>query len=163
MKTLILMRHGKSSWKDKKLVDIDRPLRKRGHKDVQSIGHLLHDKELIPQKILCSPAKRVRQTVEEVSKKWELDGQIEYVDALYMAEPSTILDLVSKLPDDLERVMVIGHNPGLESLLQMLGKEVESLSTAAVAHIVLPIKSWSELNKGISGELVQIFRPRELK
>ena len=163
MKTLIIMRHGKSSWKDKKMKDIDRPLKKRGHKDAQQMGTLLCEQELVPQKILCSPAKRTRQTAEELVDKCNFGGEVDYIDSLYMPESSIIMDLVASLPDELERVMVIGHNPGLEGLVQILSGEVESLSTAAVAHLVLPIKSWAEISKEVNGNLVQIYRPKELK
>jgi phosphohistidine phosphatase len=163
MKTLLLMRHAKSSWKDKKIPDIERPIKKRGHKDAQRIGKLLCEKELVPQKILRSTAVRARQTVDEVVDKCKYKGEVEYIDGLYMAEPAIIIEILRKLPDDLERVMVVSHNPGLEGFTQMMSGEVESMSTGALAHIVLPIEKWEDLNGEVKGDLVDLFRPRDIK
>jgi phosphohistidine phosphatase len=163
MKALLLMRHAKSSWKEKKLPDVERPIKKKAHKDAQRMGHLLCEKELVPQKILCSPAVRARQTVDELVKKCKYNGNIDYIDGLYMAEPSIIIEILRQQSDDLERIMVVSHNPGLEGLLQMMSGEVESMSTAAIAHIVLPVEHWGDLNGEVKGDLVDLFRPRDIK
>lgn len=166
MKTLLLMRHAKSSWKDKTLPDIARPLNKRGRRDAPLMGQLLVDQELIPQRIISSSAVRSRQTAEavlEVIKQASgYEPQVDYQDRLYMAETPEFYDVLRELPDDLERVMLIGHNPGLETLLQLLSDRIESLPTAVVAHVILPIKQWSELNFDTTGDLVDIWRPKEL-
>jgi phosphohistidine phosphatase len=163
MKTLLLMRHAKSSWKHTELKDFDRPLNKRGQKDAPRMGRLLMEQELIPQLILSSPAVRARETVEAFIKASGSPGEVKYFDSFYLAEPSVYLDIVKTLPDDLERVMLVGHNPGLEGAVQVLSGQVESLPTGAIAHIVLPIHHWSELTSDIQGELVQLWRPRDLK
>jgi len=163
MKTVLLMRHAKSSWKDSKLADMERPLNKRGKKDAPMMGKILRDKELTPQRIFCSPAVRTRQTAEAIVEKSHFKGQVEYVDPFYLAEPDVYLTSLQQLPDDMERVMLIGHNPGLEGLVQILSRQVESLPTSAIAHIVLPIKHWTELNADSEGDLVEILRPRDQK
>lgn len=167
MKTLLLMRHAKSSWKETKLADQERPLNKRGRQDAPLMGHLIVDHELVPQLIVSSSALRARQTAEtvlEVMKETTgFESQVEYLDRLYMAEPSEYIDVIQALPDDLERVMVIGHNPGLETLLQLLSNRIESLPTAVVAHMVLPITSWSQLTIDTTGELVDIWKPKEVR
>lgn len=163
MKTLLLMRHAKSSWKDSRLQDFDRPLNKRGEKDAPRMGKLLKDEELIPQLILSSPAVRARETVEAVAKAAGQDVPVEYFDSFYLAEPSVYFDIARTLPDNLERVMIMGHNPGLEAMLQMLTGQVEGLPTAAIAYLVLPINHWSELNTNLEAELVNLWRPRDLK
>jgi phosphohistidine phosphatase len=163
MKTLLLMRHAKSSWKHPELPDQDRPLNKRGEKDASRMGKFIREKELIPQLILASPAKRVSQTVDGMQGKMDFKGKVEYVDSLYLAEPSAYLTTLRDIPDNFERVMVVGHNPGLEGLLQILSGQVESLSTAALAYLVLPIEHWSDLNESIHGELVERVKPRDLK
>jgi len=71
--------------------------------------------------------------------------------------------MVRTLPDGLERVLLIGHNPGLEAVLQVLTKQVVPLPTAALAHIALPLQHWSDLSLEVDGELVQLWRPRDLK
>ena len=166
MKTVLLMRHAKSSWKEKELDDIERPLNKRGKKDAPRVGEVLFDKELTPQMILCSPALRARQTAELVADKCEYMGEITYLDSFYLAEPSVYESALCSLPDNIERVMLIGHNPGMEGLVQILGYEVESLPTASVAYLALPIDHWSEMegkDGNVHGDIIQLWRPRDLK
>jgi len=163
MKTLILMRHAKSSWKDAKLEDIERPLNKRGKKDAPLMGKVIQEMELVPQMILSSTVLRARQTTEAVIKACKYEGKVEYLDSFYMGEPSAYVDRLRTLPDEIERVMIVGHNPALETLLQILSRQIESLPTAVVAHIVLPIKHWNELNADSYGDLVGLWRPKELK
>jgi phosphohistidine phosphatase len=163
MKTLLLMRHAKSSWKNQDIVDYERPLKERGKKDAPLMGKLIFEKELVPQYILSSSAVRARLTTEAFVDSIDFKGEIEYIDAFYMAEPSVYLDKLRSLPDELERVMIISHNPGLEGLVQILSHHVESLSTSAIAYLVLPIKSWNELNEDTDGELVELWRPRDFR
>lgn len=163
MKTLLLMRHAKSSWKDSKLADHDRPLNKRGKKDAPRMGVFLQEKELVPQRILCSSALRSRETAQAVTENSDFSGEIVYLDRLYMAETDEFLAVLRELPDSLERVMIIGHNPGLETLLQTLSGRIESLPTAVLAHLTLQSSSWAELNGEVTGEVLEIWRPKELQ
>lgn len=162
MKTILLMRHGKSSWKDTQLSDHERPLNKRGQHDAPLMGMILCDRELIPQRILCSTALRARQTAEAIVETSEIHVDITYLDRLYMAEVEEYIETLRELPDNIERIMVIGHNPGLETLLQLLSNQIESLPTAVIAHIAVPIHHWTELNSETNGELVDIWRPKEI-
>jgi phosphohistidine phosphatase len=163
MKTLLLMRHAKSSWKEPELADHERPLNKRGMKDAPYMGEVLKEKELLPQKILASTALRVRETVKGLAESSGYGGEVEFSDALYLAEPEGYLIALQALPETLERVMIIGHNPGLEGLLQLLSGRIESLSTGSIAFISLPIQNWGELNGQIEGELVEMFEPQVLR
>jgi phosphohistidine phosphatase len=162
MKTLLLMRHGKSSWKDTKVKDRERPLNKRGRKNVSRMGELLKEAELVPQVIYSSSALRARQTAEALVTACGFTGEVEYQDSFYMAEPGVYLKRLRKLPDDIERVLVIGHNPGLEALMQILSGKVEALPTASIAYLSLPINSWKELYDDSKGELIDIWRPKEI-
>jgi phosphohistidine phosphatase len=123
----------------------------------------LKERELIPQIILSSPAVRATQTAEIVSKIIGFSGEIRIHEALYMAEAEDIIKLLRKLPDEIERVMVIGHNPGLESLIPMLTERIESLPTAGAAYLALPILHWKELKSKTKAELVEIWRPKDLE
>jgi len=163
MKTLLIMRHAKSSWKEKDLKDRKRPLSKRGKRNAPQMGELIKEKELVPQLILSSDAVRARQTAELLAQACGYTGEIRYLDDLYMAEADEYLAELRKLPEDIERVMVIGHNPGLESLLPLLADQVESLPTAAIAYLNLPIDSWKALNKKTKAELIEIWRPKDLE
>jgi phosphohistidine phosphatase len=162
MKTLLLMRHAKSSWKDNDLKDHERPLAKRGMKNAPRMGDLIKEAELVPQRILSSTALRARQTAEAVAEKSGYLGEIIYLDSLYLAEPPIILDILRLTGDDIERVMVVGHNPGLEALMQILSGRVEALTTASVAYFVLPIDHWRDLGSNTQGELIQLWRPKDL-
>jgi phosphohistidine phosphatase len=123
----------------------------------------LKDKELVPQQILSSPAVRAKMTAESIAEKSEFKGKIDYVDGFYLAEPAAYEEALKNLPDDLERVMLIGHNPGIEGLVQILSGQVESLPTGAVAYLVIPVKHWSEIDGNTRGEIIQLWKPRELK
>lgn len=163
MKTLLLMRHAKSSWKDPDLSDHNRPLKKRGRKDTANIAKVLKKKELTPNQILCSSAVRASETAQILIEKLVYEGDVEYLDVLYMAEPETYIEKINSVPDEIEKLMVIGHNPGLESLVQILGDEIDSLPSGAVAVIVLPINAWTELSRETEGELAKMWRPADLR
>lgn len=162
MKTLLLMRHTKSSWKDPDLADHDRPLNKRGKRDAPFMGELLAEKELLPQIILGSTALRVHQTVEGLVSGSGYTGEVVYLDSFYLAEPEAYLAELRKLPETIERAMVIGHNPGLEGLLQHLSGRIESLPTGSLAYLSLPVQTWAELKDETEGELVELLRPKEV-
>ena len=163
MKTLLLMRHAKSSWKDTELADHERPLKKRGHKDVINIAKVLKKKELIPDYILTSSAVRSVETANDLAEKVGYEGDISVQDVLYMAEPRTYIEKIQSVPNEANRLLVVGHNPGLESLVQILGDKIDAMPTGGVAVIVLPIQSWEELNLETEGELSRLWRPDDLK
>ncbi len=163
MKTLILMRHAKSSWKDPYLKDRDRPLNEIGKKEIPVMSELFVEQELLPEVILSSSAARARQTVEMLVEASGFQGEVQYLDSFYMAECQQYLDAIKALPNKLERVMIVGHNPGLEGLLQILSGQLKSLPTAAIAYISLPIQSWRDLGDGVAGELIGLWQPRDLK
>jgi len=163
MKTLLVLRHAKSSWKDAGLADHDRPLNKRGKRDGPRMGKLIEDLELVPDLIVSSTACRARKTAETVAASSHYRGEIRFDEGLYLAGPRTIVELVRELPDaSSARVMLVGHNPGLEELIRNLTGEGEPFPTAALAQIELPIDSWSELELTTKGSLVHLWRPKEL-
>ena len=163
MKTLLLMRHAKSSWKHPELPDAERGLAKRGKKDAPLMGNLLKDKELVPQAILCSTAERSRQTALALAETSGYQGEVAYQDGLYLAEPEGYLAALTALPEPLERVLVIGHNPGLEGLLQLLSGRIEALPTSTIAYLSLPVQRWADLNAQSEGELVEVIHPRSAR
>jgi phosphohistidine phosphatase len=161
MKTLLLMRHAKSSWKKKDLPDIERPLAPRGEKEAQAMGRLLRKKKRVPDLIISSPAVRARLTAEAVAKKSHYEKEVLFFDKLYMAETPEILGALTGLPDEAESILVIGHNPGLEYTLQLLTGKIESVPTATIAVISLPVDHWAELNGDTRGELEKVWHPKE--
>jgi phosphohistidine phosphatase len=162
MKTILLMRHAKSSWDDKVEDDRDRPISKRGKKNAQNIAEFLKDKELIPDLILASSAVRTRQTAEVVIEEMKYRNDICYLNKLYMGEVEIYTRQIQNLADDIHMVLVIGHNPSLDSLLQMITGKVESLPTAAVAYLTVPIDSWRDFSLEVQAELVDLWRPKDL-
>jgi phosphohistidine phosphatase len=162
MKILLILRHAKSSWKRTELPDFDRPLNKRGKSDAPRMGELLRQMDLLPDLILSSSAQRARQTTQAVVDASGYGGEVRWLDSLYAAPPESYLEALRGLDDSLQRVMVVGHNPGLEELLEELTGASETLPTAALVQVMLPIQSWSELDEDVSGELVQIWQPRQL-
>lgn len=161
MKKLLIMRHAKSSWKDAEIPDHERPLKKRGLKDAAYIGKVLKNKELVPDKIISSNAVRAADTAAIVADKCGYKKEIDYTDKLYMAESGAILELIHGQPDSIKVLMVIGHNPGMEALVQVLSRKVESLSTASVAYFQTDIKSWKDLKQDPKLKLKKFWQPSE--
>ena len=162
MKTLLILRHAKSSWKEEELDDHERPLNKRGLNDAPRMGELIKEHDLVPEYILSSSAVRARLTAQLVAEHCGYDGEIGGGRELYSFASADYLDALQKLDDGYTRVMVVGHNPGLEELAEWLTGVYTGLPTAALAVIRLDINHWSELEEGGVGELVQVFRPKEL-
>lgn len=161
MKTLLLMRHGKSSWKDKSLKDKQRPLKKRGLEDAKQIASILLENELVPQLILCSTAVRAQQSAEKVAELCGIKGSITYLEEYYMAEPEVYLNGLKPLDDSLERVMVVGHNPGLEALMQILDGKIDALPTGSMAYLVLSLDKWEHISIDTAGELIGFWHPNK--
>lgn len=162
MKTLLLLRHAKSSWDNARLSDYERPLNERGRRDAPRMGELLRHEGLIPDLIAASSAKRAAATAELVALELSLDSDIRYTEKLYLAEPNAYITLARQLDDDIETLLMVGHNPGIQELVEWLTGKEETMSTAALAYIRIPILKWSELAGGKQYELAHVWRPKEL-
>jgi phosphohistidine phosphatase len=162
MKTLLVLRHAKSDWSDARLADHDRPLNKRGARDAPRMGRLVRDERLIPDLILTSTAMRTRQTVEALVVATGYAGDVDARPDLYGAGPEACVQALRGVPDRYQRVMVVGHNPGVEALVEQLTGSATRLPTAALAQIVLPLTHWRDLDEHTRGELQGVWRPREL-
>lgn len=163
MKTLLLLRHAKSSWKDSELEDHERPLNKRGKRDAPRMGQLLRDEHLLPDLIISSSAKRTRRTAELVVEASGYRGETRLVRDCYEASASQLLACVQSFPESAGRVLLVGHNPGLEELLEQFTGEYRPLSTAALAWLEIPTENWSEINQETRAELKHLWQPRELE
>ncbi len=162
MKTLLVLRHAKSSWKYPELSDYDRPLNSRGKRDAPRMGKYLRQQGLIPDRILTSSAKRARKTANKVAKSCGYTGKVKKIDAFYEAVPGVYFETLQALPDKYQRVMVVGHNPTMERLVNYLTGEIERMPTAALAHIDLPIQQWDALDLDTKGTLVNLWTPKTL-
>ena len=146
MKELFLFRHAKSSWDDPDLADFDRPLNHRGKEDAPKMGERLRKMGILPDLIVASPAKRAKKTAKIVAEKLGYDEErIVWDERIYEASPQTLLYLVCQLPVEAKKVMIVGHNPGLTMLANILGDvAIDNIPTAGVVGIAFDAKKWDE-------------------
>jgi phosphohistidine phosphatase len=164
----MLLRHAKSSWSDSDLPDVDRPLAPRGERAARRIADYLRRSEIRPELVLCSPARRARQTLDAIEPTLGETCAVELSPDLYAASAETLLERLRDVPESADPVLLIGHNPGLEELALMLADRGaglprlrEKFPTAALATIVFDSDTWAGLEPG-GGELVDYVVPREL-
>ena len=162
MKTLLVLRHAKSSWDEPGADDHARPLNSRGERDAPRMGRLLRNERLTPDLIVSSDAARARQTAEAVAEASAFDGTILLEPRLYHAGPAEIVDVVRETDEDAGTILIVGHNPGFEELLARLTGRREDVPTAALARITLPIDRWQDLTTATRGKLAGLWRPKEL-
>ncbi len=165
------MRHGKSDWNKLGQEDIDRPLAPRGQKATRRIAKWIQEHNLTPDMALVSTARRTQQSWESAEEILGTDVATETREALYLASPGEILEQVAGVSDAIETVIVVGHNPGMESLSQLLagpGTDPAALDnlrrgfpTAALAVFELAGDSWADLSAD-GARLAAFVRPREL-
>ena len=126
------------------------------------MGELVREDGLIPDVIISSDAVRARLTAEAVAEAARYAGEILLDPRLYLACPADILSLLTTVRENAGTVMIVGHNPGLEKLVEQLTGERQDLPTAALAQIGLPIDQWRDLKRSTRGTLVGLWRPEEL-
>ena len=148
MKTLILVRHAKSSWEDPALPDKERPLNDRGEHDAPKMGKRLAQRGVEPDLILSSPAQRALTTARIIAKKLDYKRKnIVVEEGLYPGGADTLLDVIRELDDKHECVMLFGHNPGLAELAHRLAGEITDMPTCAAAELRFDAESWSTIGK----------------
>lgn len=161
MKTLFILRHAKSSWDHPGLADSERPLNERGRRDAPRMGRLLRERGPRPDAILCSTAERTRQTAALFAAAAGLDAAPRYDERIYEASAGRLIDVLSEVGREAESVLLIGHNPGVEKLIEVLTGESARMTTAALARVALDIDAWDKIGVG-SGRLDWVVRPKEL-
>jgi phosphohistidine phosphatase len=139
--------------------DEERALTKRGRRSATRVGELLADR--LPDRVLSSSSRRTRETVECFSKAGGYAGPVEYLAALYLASPPAYLEAVNALGGSAERLLLVGHNPGLEELVTQFTGERVSLPTAALVECALDVATWSDVTFDTSAELVGLSFPRD--
>jgi phosphohistidine phosphatase len=163
MKTLLLMRHAKSSWKDDSLEDHERPLKKRGKKDAILIAKVMLKNDLYPDLILSLTSVRTQQTVQEITDKMDYKRKIVYLDDLYMGEPQDFIHSLKNLNDSYQTVLIVAHNPGLEAYLQIIDGEIEAMPTGALGYLVLVLDKWENISLETMGDLIGFWTPKEIR
>jgi len=144
------------------LADFDRPLNKRGKRDAPRMGKLIAELGFVPDIILGSSAKRAKDTANLVANAFDYDGEIILTRDLYAASPESYFRVLRKLPEKIESVLVVGHNPGMEDLFEEITGEYERLPTTALAVVDLDITNWSDIHEGVAGKSLGVWRPKEL-
>lgn len=142
--------------------DHKRPLNKRGKHDAPLMGKLIREQGLTPDLIISSTAQRAQDTARIVAETCGYDGEVELRQELYLSDTTCYLDILGGLPDQVRIVMMVGHNPDLEELLELLTDFDEPFPTAALAQVELPIASWQSLSEATDGYLKNLWRPRQL-
>jgi phosphohistidine phosphatase len=168
MKRLYLLRHAKSSWKDTSLPDHDRPLAGRGRRAAKAIARHMREHGVEPELVLCSTAQRARQTLDRIEPALG-SATVRVERDLYAASAPALLERLRGVPDAVESVMVIGHNPGLQELALELARPASAAGeleakypTGALATLAFEASSWQELDRD-TAELVELVRPRDLE
>ena len=166
---LLILRHAKSAWDTGAPSDFERPLAKRGEKAAPRVGRWLLEQGLIPDYVVSSPALRAKQTVMLVCRKLGVEAQrICWDERVYGGWTRDLIEVLRASPAEAQRVMIAGHNPGLEDLVETLSEgrvprpaDGKLMPTAAVARLRIGVP-WAELGAG-TGQLLSLTRARSLK
>ncbi|WP_045836488.1 histidine phosphatase family protein [Hyphomicrobium sp. 99] len=168
MLSLALLRHAKSSWDAKGIDDFDRALNERGRTAAPIMGAVLKELNFAPEHILCSPAKRTRETLELI-KPFVKEADVTFDDQLYLTSQDTLFARLKDIPVGVKRVLMVGHNPGMHGLALMLAgtgdaKSISRLEdkfpTAALATFSFPQRTWRDLTPA-TGHLEAFVTPRD--
>jgi len=160
---LIAMRHAKSSWTSDAEVDHQRPLKKRGRRYTPRVARRLAELGWVPEFVLSSDSKRTHETAELLAGEWPEEPRCEFSKVLYRAGIEELIDEAYAVPDDVECLLVLGHNPGWEEVLAWLTGEDTQLTTANAALLEGTGRSWPEALADRDGwKLQEVVRPKEL-
>lgn len=162
MKTLLLMRHAKSSWDDSSLTDYERPLNERGKRDAPRMGRWLASQGFRPDRIVTSSARRARKTARRVAEALGYTEIIEERRDLYMASPHAWLTMLHAIPDTAACILGVGHNPTMELLVEQLGGTRHAMPTAAVACFTIQEETWLACHCGPHLSLQAVWTPDDL-
>ncbi len=146
MKQLLLVRHAKSSWSDFSLKDFDRPLNDRGKRDAPEMAKRLRDKDIEIDGFVASPAKRARKTAEIFVKEYKKEkGDIFFFDELYLANPSTFFDVISKTEDKYKTIAVFSHNEGITDFAnELTDTKIDDIPTCGIFAVKVKTKHWAD-------------------
>jgi phosphohistidine phosphatase len=170
MRRLLLLRHAKSDWSVGGQRDIDRVLAERGRKVAPLLGHYLARHGLRPDRVLVSSARRTRETWDFVAPAFDEAPPVVYEPRLYEAAPKLLIAVVREAPDEAHTLMLVGHNPGMQQLADLLVGSgdvharqslVEKFPTAALAVIDFPVDQWRAVEPS-AGRLDRFVTPKML-
>lgn len=159
MSTLLVLRHAQAEPEAPSSSDEERPLTEEGRHAAARVGRLVKDEQLLPDLLLSSSARRTRETVSEFCDGSGYAGPVRHLDELYLAEAAAIVETIAAHAGEASRVLLVGHNPGLEELVAQLTGQSVSLPTAALVECTFELDDWSALGAGRKGRLERLFRP----
>lgn len=161
MKTLLIVRHAKSSWDHPDMDDFDRPLNERGFRNAPEMARRLVLRELLPELILSSPALRAIATARLFNQQFgRMNDGLKMEKSIYEASRQDLVKLIARQNPDLQIIMIIGHNPGLSDLVNWLCESEIILPTCGMAEIRIDDFKWNGWAKGC-GELVDFDYPKK--
>lgn len=163
---LYIMRHAKSDWSGPQISDFDRPINKRGTRNAIRIGGWMNENNHTPQKIISSPALRAKETIELVTEqisKFNLED-LTYEDELYLAGFTQLIEFINTYKDKVQSLMLVGHNPGIENLVNYLcDRSGDKETIVTTANLFIFKFSSDSFNTAVDTiELVEAIKPREL-
>lgn len=160
MKQLLVMRHGKSDWHAGATTDHGRPVNERGVRSAIAMGRLLTDTGLAPDHVLTSSALRARTTAELAAEAGGWDAPVDATDGFYDASVDGVVARLALVPDEVDRLLVVGHQPTWGALVWRLTGGAVAMRTATVAVVDLQLgRSWDH-DGDVGGELLAVFQPR---
>lgn len=162
-RTLILLRHAKSSWKDSSLNDIQRPLNKRGNRDAPKMGEHMAEQNILPEVIFSSPGLRALTTARLISVKIGIEpSNIKVDDNIYTFNFKELLGVIKSLDEGYNKVLIVGHNPAITDLTNYLsGSKIDNVPTCGLAVVEFSGKKWTEVSKK-DGKLSSFDYPKKL-
>jgi phosphohistidine phosphatase len=169
VRTLYVLRHAKSDWGDESLQDFDRPLNGRGRKAAKAMGCEMRERGLAPDLVFLSPSARTTETLARVEEGFGSNFEKVEEPGIYLADPVTLVDLIRSAPATSKRLMVVGHNPGMQELVRALAKGPRDLieeagtkfPTGALVEIRFDVSDWPDVSPG-TGSIRSFLKPREL-
>jgi phosphohistidine phosphatase len=171
MLTLSLLRHAKSSWNNPALPDQDRPLATRGVTDAPLMGRAMAERGIDPDLVLCSPARRTRDTLALVLPELKVEPEVVYRDELYHPSPAEMLEILRDAPPSASRLLIVGHNPEIQAFaLDLVGsgpkhyrdRLEEKFPTAGLAVINFTSGTWKGVTVN-SGSLNLFLSPKDVR
>jgi len=159
MLTLLILRHGKATPEEAGS-DRDRPLTASGERAATQVGQLLREEQWVLDRIVSSSARRATATARLVAAAAHFTGPVDELDELYLAEPRAYLAALRRLGGDARRVLVVGHNPGLEALALVLTGQATALPTAGLVVCSLPVARFADLSEQVRGKLTRQVHPK---
>lgn len=151
MKRLTLMRHANAQWKDPQISDFDRPLNRRGNSEAEAMSRRLIELQLIPTLLLTSTARRAQQTADIVARELGVAARnLHCEELLYLAPAADILRVVQTTGPRIPHLMIVGHNPGITEVANLLAPtpRIEDLATAAMCTLSFDTRTWSGIDAG---------------